>query len=115
MGLGFLCKYTAVYQIVCWAIFFALWPPARVQLRRPGPWLALLVFLICTTPVVVWNWQHGWITVQHVAGNAGLQFPLAADVALFLGFSFSGTGGVESDFFHRRALGHDRLLEVPPT
>jgi len=72
MGLGFLCKYSAVYQIVCWAVFFALRPPARVQLRRPGPWLALLIFLICTTPVVVWNWQHGWITVQHVAGNAGL-------------------------------------------
>src|ERR1035438_10217202 len=36
MGLGFLCKYTAVCQIVCWAIFFALWPAARAHLRRPG-------------------------------------------------------------------------------
>ena len=24
MGLGFLCKYTAVMQIVCWAVLFAL-------------------------------------------------------------------------------------------
>ena len=29
LGLGFLCKYTAMLQIVCWAIFFALH-------RRPG-------------------------------------------------------------------------------
>jgi 4-amino-4-deoxy-L-arabinose transferase-like glycosyltransferase/membrane-associated phospholipid phosphatase len=72
-GIGFLCKYTAAYQILCWAIFFALWPAARIHLRRPGPWLALLIFLLCTLPVVIWNGQHEWVTVQHVAGNAGLQ------------------------------------------
>ena len=72
MGLGFLCKYTGVCQIVCWAIFFALWPAARAHLRRPGPWLALLIFLVCTTPVIIWNAQHGWISAHHVAGNAGL-------------------------------------------
>ncbi len=72
MGLGFLCKYTAVFQIVCWAIFFALWPAARVHLRRRGPWLALLVFLVCTSPVVIWNCQHGWSTLDALKGNAGL-------------------------------------------
>jgi 4-amino-4-deoxy-L-arabinose transferase-like glycosyltransferase/membrane-associated phospholipid phosphatase len=72
MGVGFLCKYTAACQIVCWAIFFALAPAARLHLRKPGPWLALLVFLVCTTPVVIWNAQHGWITIHHVAGDAGL-------------------------------------------
>ncbi len=73
MGLGFLCKYSAAFQIVCWVIFFALWPAARMHLRRPGPWLALLVFLACTTPVVIWNAQHGWITVHHVSDNAGMR------------------------------------------
>jgi 4-amino-4-deoxy-L-arabinose transferase-like glycosyltransferase/membrane-associated phospholipid phosphatase len=72
MGLGFLCKYSAAYQIVCWAIFFALCPTARVHLRRAGPWLALLIFCICTLPVIIWNSQHNWITVHHVAANAGL-------------------------------------------
>jgi membrane-associated phospholipid phosphatase len=72
MGLGFLCKYTAAYQIICFTIFFALRPAARIHLRKPGPWLALLIFLICTTPVVIWNSQHNWITIHHVAGNAGL-------------------------------------------
>ncbi|HTX22354.1 MAG TPA: glycosyltransferase family 39 protein [Candidatus Aquilonibacter sp.] len=73
MGLGFLCKYSALYQIICFGIFFALWAPARIHLRKPGPWLALVVFLICTLPVLIWNAQHGWITVTHVAGNAGLK------------------------------------------
>jgi hypothetical protein len=72
MGLAFLCKYSAVYQIVCFGIFFVLWAPARIQLRKPGPWLALLIFLAGTLPVILWNAQNSWITIQHVAGNAGL-------------------------------------------
>ena len=72
MGLAFLCKYSAFYQIICFGIFFALWAPARGQLRKPGPWLALLIFFICTLPVIIWNAEHQWITIQHVKGNAGL-------------------------------------------
>ena len=70
MGLGFLSKYTELLQWLCWAVFFVLWPPARKQLRRPGPYLALLVNLLCALPVLVWNYQHQWVTVSHVAGDA---------------------------------------------
>jgi membrane-associated phospholipid phosphatase len=72
MGLAFLCKYSALYLIICFGIFFAFWPPARAQLSKAGPWLALGIFLFCTLPVIGWNAEHGWITVIHVAGNAGL-------------------------------------------
>ena len=75
MGLGFLSKDTALLQICCWAIFFGLWKPARIHLRRPGPWLALLVFAVCTLPVVIWNAQHDWITLYHVWTNARLEKP----------------------------------------
>jgi 4-amino-4-deoxy-L-arabinose transferase-like glycosyltransferase len=71
-GLGFLCKYSAAYLIVCWALFFLLWPPARAHLKKPGPYLALLIFALGTLPVVIWNSQNGWITVHHVADNAGM-------------------------------------------
>lgn len=71
MGLGFLSKYTQLFQWLCWALFLALWPPARKHLRRPGPYLALLINLACTAPVLWWNAQHHWITVSHVADNAG--------------------------------------------
>jgi hypothetical protein len=70
MGLGFLSKYTALFQLLCWAVYFALWKPARVQLRRPGLYLALLVNALCTLPVLIWNAQHGWITASAVAGDA---------------------------------------------
>jgi membrane-associated phospholipid phosphatase len=71
MGLGFLSKYTQLFQLLCWVVFFALWPPARRHLRRPGPYLALLINLVCSLPVLIWNWQHQWITVTHVAAVAG--------------------------------------------
>lgn len=67
MGLGFLSKYHALLQLLSWAVMFALWPPARKQLRRPGPWLALAITLVCALPVVIWNAQNGWITIQHVS------------------------------------------------
>ncbi len=72
MGLAFLSKYTALLQWLCWAVFFALWKPARVQLRKPGPYLALLVNALCATPVLIWNAQHDWITAAHVATDAKL-------------------------------------------
>jgi len=88
MGLGFLCKYSVLYQLVCWAMFFALWRPVRAQLRKPGPWLALLILLVCTLPVILWNWQHGWITVRHVANDAGLQSQWHPTLRYFWDFTF---------------------------
>jgi membrane-associated phospholipid phosphatase len=70
MGLGFLSKYTELFQWLCWAVFFTLWPPARKHLRRPGPYLALLLNALLALPVLVWNAQHHWITVTHVAETA---------------------------------------------
>ena len=73
MGLGFLSKYTELLQLICWIVFFALWQPARKQLRRPGPYLALLINALCMLPVLIWNHQHGWITATHVAQDAGVK------------------------------------------
>lgn len=70
MGLGFLSKYTALFQWLCWAVFFVLWKPARPHLRRPGPYLALLVNVLLSLPVLIWNSQNDWVTVTHVGGRA---------------------------------------------
>ncbi|HWW02644.1 MAG TPA: glycosyltransferase family 39 protein [Candidatus Acidoferrum sp.] len=70
MGLGFLSKYTELVQWVSWALVFILWAPARKQLRRPGPYLALLLNLLLALPVLLWNYQHQWVTVAHVAEDA---------------------------------------------
>jgi membrane-associated phospholipid phosphatase len=91
-GLGFLSKYSAAYLIVCFGLFFVLWPPSRVQLRKPGPYLALLVLAVCTLPVIIWNAQHNWATVYHVAANAGIDTkwkPTFRFLAEFTGLQFA--------------------------
>jgi 4-amino-4-deoxy-L-arabinose transferase-like glycosyltransferase len=70
MGFGFLSKYTELFQWLCWAVFFGLWRPARLHLRRPGPYLALLLNVVLSLPVLIWNSQHQWVTVTHVGGRA---------------------------------------------
>lgn len=50
-GFGFLSKYSAAYLVICWVLFFILWPPARAHLRRPGPYVALLMMALCTCPL----------------------------------------------------------------
>ena len=99
MGLGFLCKYTAAVQLVCWMIFFALQPSARAHLKKSGPWLALLVFSICTLPVIIWNAQHGWITVTHVAGDAGMHTEWKPTLRYFWDFIFTQAGLLNPIFF----------------
>ena len=65
MGLGFLCKYSARVPNRLFGSFFSRCAPAaRTHLRKPGPWLALVIFALCTLPVVIWNAQHGWPTLN---------------------------------------------------
>ena len=99
MGLGFLCKYTAACQLVCWAVFFAFWRPARAHLRRPGPWLAVLVFLVCTLPVVIWNTQHRWVAFDEMAANASLHNQWHPTLRYFWDFLFTQAGLLNPVFF----------------
>ena len=99
MGLGFLCKYTAIMQIFCWVVLFALTPATRIHLRKPGPWLALLIFSTCTLPVVIWNSQRGWPTFNDVGGDAGLHGQWHPTLRYFWDFLFTQFGVLNPIFF----------------
>jgi membrane-associated phospholipid phosphatase len=71
-GLGCLSKWTNLLQPACWGVFFLLCAPARRHLRRPGPYLALLIAALFTLPVLVWLRQHQWITLEHLATDGQL-------------------------------------------
>jgi membrane-associated phospholipid phosphatase/4-amino-4-deoxy-L-arabinose transferase-like glycosyltransferase len=72
LALGFLSKNTNAFQLLCFALFFVLWKPARAQLRTAGPWLALGLVALALLPQLLWNAQHGWATVEHLHNRAGL-------------------------------------------
>ncbi|MBI5384322.1 MAG: glycosyltransferase family 39 protein [Verrucomicrobia bacterium] len=102
-GLSFLSKYTALFLWLSWAWFFLLWRPARAHLRRPGPWLAVLVNAACAIPVFVWNAQHSWITVSHVAENAQVEQGWQLNLGHLLEF-LAVTGGLLHPFFFLAAV-----------
>ena len=72
IGLGMLCKFTNVAELICFALFCVFSPGHRRQLRQKTFWLMLLVAVLCLIPVVVWNEKNGWITFQHLQHRGAL-------------------------------------------
>jgi 4-amino-4-deoxy-L-arabinose transferase-like glycosyltransferase len=99
LGLALLSKYTALVFVPSLALFLVLRPEARVHLRRPGPWLALLVVALAACPIVIWNAQHGWVTLQHVSENAKLDKPWQPTLRYFLEFTVGEAGLLHAVFF----------------
>ena len=99
MGLGVLSKYIGLFQWVCWAVFFLLWAPARAQLRRPGPYLAMGLTLLSTLPVVIWNARHHWITLTHLEERGGLDTAWKPTLRYLLEFVGAEAGLLNPVFF----------------
>lgn len=72
VGLGILAKYTMVLWLLSLALFLLFTPRQRQHLGTPGPWLAAGLAACCCLPILWWNWQHDWVTLRHVSGQAGL-------------------------------------------
>lgn len=77
IGLGFLSKYTNAMQLLSIVLLLAVTPKVRGEFKRPGFYVMLGVFLLCCTPVVVWNAQHDWVTLEHLTARGGLKKPFA--------------------------------------
>ncbi|MBI5177708.1 MAG: glycosyltransferase family 39 protein [Nitrospinae bacterium] len=115
-GLALLSKYTAAFFFPCAFMYLLLSPGKRRWLATPMPYLATLVSAAVFSPVIIWNWQHGWMSfafqsahglaraVENPAGHllefVGFQavlysvgiffFLMAAGVALVRGSFFNG-------------------------
>lgn len=116
MGLGFLSKYSSPLMWMCWAVFFILWPPARKHLRTRGPYLALLVNLLCTLPVLIWNMQNGWISLKHVARHTGVgkdPVPLSKHLSWFTEFLGSEMALLNPIYFFAAAMALVAIWRTP--
>lgn len=60
IGAGFLAKYTAVLMVPIAFAWLASGARTRRWLRRPSLYLGALVALVIASPVIAWNWAHGW-------------------------------------------------------
>jgi 4-amino-4-deoxy-L-arabinose transferase-like glycosyltransferase len=75
MGLGMLAKYTNVAEAICFTLFLLWVPQYRHHFRRSTYWTMLLVMIACLFPVVLWNYKHDWITIQHLIHRGNLDQP----------------------------------------
>jgi Dolichyl-phosphate-mannose-protein mannosyltransferase len=71
VGVGFLAKYSMLLWLPSMLIFLWFDKESRRWLKTIWPWAAILVAMIFTTPVIVWNAQHNWVSVRHVATQTG--------------------------------------------
>lgn len=76
VALGFLAKYTMVLWIPSFALFLMFTPRYRPLLWSRGFWTMCVLAACGAVPVVVWNIQHGWITLLHAGSHAGANRPL---------------------------------------
>jgi 4-amino-4-deoxy-L-arabinose transferase-like glycosyltransferase len=91
IGLGFLSKYTNAFELVSILLVIALAPRFRQEFARPGLYLLLGVFALCTVPPILWNEQHAWITLTHLRSRGGLEEGFGfhpAEILSFLGEHF---------------------------
>jgi len=68
-GLGFLCKQTMLGFLPL-TMMYLLWQPTqRQQLKRPAVWGWAICSLLFLSPVLYWNSQNGWITLEHTQAH----------------------------------------------
>jgi hypothetical protein len=68
VGVAFLAKYTAILSVPVAVLWVAGSSSTRRWLRRPSFYLGGVIALAISTPVVAWNWLHGWPSLRlHLA------------------------------------------------
>ncbi len=70
-GFGLLAKQTMLGLFPLVLLFLAASPLDRKQLKSPVVWIWVLASLAFLTPVIWWNSQHDWITIQHTREHFG--------------------------------------------
>ncbi len=69
LGLALMSKYQAGLFCISALLVLLLTKPGRDQLRTPGPWVAGAIAALGLLPVVLWNMEHGWISLAFQSGR----------------------------------------------
>lgn len=90
MGLGMISKYTIVLVAAAAFLLFVWRSSLRRWFLKPQPYVALLLALLCCTPVLYWNATHGWASFvfqgsRRFSGSSEFALPLYLMQLLFLG------------------------------
>lgn len=79
LGLGLFSKYTMGLIVPAAFIFMLVDRPSRRWLRRPEPYLALVIAALVFSPVIYWNYLHDWASFAFQGSrrwSGGMHFSL---------------------------------------
>ena len=79
LGLAMLAKYHAVFIPFGVGVFVLTSPERRRLIKTPGPYLALLLAFLISSPVLIWNHEHGWISFLYQTGRGAESSGLRLD------------------------------------
>ena len=68
-AIGILAKYTMALfpvAVIAYLVFHR-----RSEFRCAGVWVMLAGTIAGCIPIVLWNWQHDWVSFRHVFGQVG--------------------------------------------
>lgn len=81
LGLGLLSKYHALFLVFGYFLFLITSKPHRSLLLTAGPYLAVFTASLFFLPVLIWNYEHDWVS-----------------------FLFQGSRGIGHGFYPARLL-----------
>ena len=71
--MGVLAKHTMVLWVPCLALFLLTTPTLRPTLWTGRFWLMVAIGALGGVPILIWNMQHGWVTLLHTQqSHAGM-------------------------------------------
>jgi 4-amino-4-deoxy-L-arabinose transferase-like glycosyltransferase len=77
-GLALESKLTAILLLASVGLWLLATTEGRAWLRRPWPWTALALALLCFLPVLAWNMDHDWVTFLRQGGRVQAWQPTRA-------------------------------------
>jgi 4-amino-4-deoxy-L-arabinose transferase-like glycosyltransferase len=94
-GLSLLSKFTVVMLIPALAAFMLVPDWRRRWLVSPYPWLSVVIALVLFLPVLIWNFQHDWVSFKFQLVRATATHELSfRTVWEFIGMQWGLVGSV---------------------
>ncbi|MBE9529113.1 MAG: glycosyltransferase family 39 protein [Proteobacteria bacterium] len=92
LGLGLLCKYTALLIYPSLFLFLLVSAEDRKWFFRPGPYIAFFISILFFVPEVLWNMKYDWVTFRHVLGQTHAGDGFVVHLSELLNFVASQAG-----------------------
>jgi len=99
IGLGLLTKYLMAFFYLSGLLYILSIKEKRRLLLSPAPYLTTIISILLFSPVIIWNWEHDWVTLRHTLGQTHLSEGAVFSAKSFFEFIGSQFGVISPVLF----------------